>query len=722
MKILLVDNYDSFTYNLYQYFGEVLGNPPTVVTNDTFDVIDDSEYDAVVISPGPGNPSCNRDFGISKSLIENTKKPLLGICLGHQGIVISEGGVVSHAPEPIHGLSYDVNHNGHRQFKDIPGRFGVIRYHSLVAQYPLPDSLEITATTDDGLVMAVAHRKKPIWGVQFHPESINTEYGKQIVRNFIDFAREVKKQANSERSFLDAANQTAPERWKCAYEMVKGNFVPAEVYEKLFDIKENGYWLDSGSDKAGYHFMGDAKGPNAFEVKYVLGQPIEIKDSSGSVFYKNEDIFSFVEGVIGEGIHGAEELPFNFTGGLVGYLGYELKQLIFPDKNLHSSSEPDACLMFSDRFVAINQNDRCIYLVGLYKTPTDKADTIDWIQDAKRKLSSAVSSRPSKMPNDALPISIESVPDVDFYLEKDRKQYIEAIAACKEHIRNGESYEICLTNRIKADVTSEPWQLYKTLRSVNPAPYSAFLRYDSFSVLSSSPERFLKTTKNGIVEAKPIKGTRPRNQNPEIDKALVLDLATDRKDRAENLMITDLLRNDLGRVCEIGSVWAPKLMHVESYETVHQLVSTIRGQLNEDVGLADIVKSTFPGGSMTGAPKRRTLTIIDELEGSPRGVYSGSIGYLSLNGTLDLNIVIRSLVCRKQSVEIGVGGAIIALSEPEAEYAEILVKGEAIMKSIAKYKTGRESGFKIIDSGDNKIDLDAVKEEFFFVSKESKSA
>lgn len=224
---------------------------------------------------------------------------------------------------------------------------------------------------------------------------------------------------------------------------------------------------------------------------------------------------------------------------------------------------------------------------------------------------------------------------------------------------------------------------------------------------------------NGVVEAKPIKGTRPRNKNSLLDQALAKDLSRDDKDRAENLMITDLLRNDLGIVCEIGSVWAPKLMDVESYETVHQLVSTIRGQLLQSASLSDVVKATFPGGSMTGAPKRRTLTVIDELESSARGIYSGSIGYFSLNGTLDLNIVIRSIICREQSLEIGVGGAIIALSDPEVEYAEILVKGEALMKSIAKYKTGNQDAYQLNNSCGESISLDAVKEQFFYAKQEA---
>jgi para-aminobenzoate synthetase len=271
---------------------------------------------------------------------------------------------------------------------------------------------------------------------------------------------------------------------------------------------------------------------------------------------------------------------------------------------------------------------------------------------------------------------------VQFHLSRSHQQYLDDIARCKQELTDGETYEICLTNKVTAEVRPEPLPLYRTLRRVNPAPFSAFLRVGDAAVLSSSPERFLSVGRDRWAEAKPIKGTCRRGETPAEDVRLAEELRSDEKTRAENLMIADLLRNDLGVVCEVGTVHVPFLMHVETYETVHQLVSTVRGLLREDVEPPDCIRACFPGGSMTGAPKKRTMEIIDELEGEARGVYSGAIGYFGLSGGVDLNIVIRTIVIEGEHATLGVGGAIVMQSDAEDEYQEIVLKGRAPMRAI----------------------------------------
>ena len=254
----------------------------------------------------------------------------------------------------------------------------------------------------------------------------------------------------------------------------------------------------------------------------------------------------------------------------------------------------------------------------------------------------------------------------------------------------GDSYELCLTNMIEYLHPLDGWLLYKKLRSINPAPYACFLDFSATHnnvgpvICCSSPERFLRGQMDGSLEAKPIKGTAKRDlQNSDKDRQAAMSLYRSEKDRAENLMIVDLLRNDLGKVCELGSVHVPSLMQIESYATVHQMVSTIRGKTLKGLGIGAVIQAAFPGGSMTGAPKIRSMEILDALEQGPRGIYSGSIGYISWNRSFDLNIVIRTAVLCHDRIQVGAGGAIVLQSVPAAEYEEMKLKSEPILRAIA---------------------------------------
>jgi para-aminobenzoate synthetase len=686
LKTLLIDNYDSFTYNLFQLLAEANGDEPIVVRNDANDwaELEQLEFDNIVISPGPGSPDHEGDFGVCADAIRQAQVPLLGVCLGHQGLSWVYGGRVLPAPEVMHGRISTVLHEGSPLFAGIPREFQAVRYHSLCVEQTLPADLESIARSSDGVVMAAAHRTRPQWGVQFHPESICTQYGRRLLANFRDLTREFGATGNGAKRRGAAPGKPAAARRDVAG---RAKLVPkVKRLDRLYDTEcafvnlygdaEAAFWLDSSKidERVRFSFMGAAGGPLGAVISYDVGSGEVRIDRAGAPDVLKESIFDYLSREMRHVHYTSHDLPFDFNCGFVGYFGYELKADCEGD-DAHRSTMPDAAFVFADRLIAFDHVEQCTYILCVSKAGCAE-DGDRWIADTSVRLASLP---PLSAPewNGAR----EGEPTA-FRLSRSHQQYLEDIATCKQRLIEGETYEVCLTNKITAEVAAEPLSLYRTLRRVNPAPFSAYLRFGESAVMSSSPERFLNIGRDRWVEAKPIKGTCRRGTTPAEDVYLAEQLRTDEKNRAENLMIADLLRNDLGVVCEIGTVHVPNLMHIESYETVHQLVSTVRGLLRDDVEPSDCIRACFPGGSMTGAPKKRTMEIIDDVEGEARGVYSGAIGYLGLSGGCDLNIVIRTIVLEKEIASLGVGGAIVMQSDAQEEYEETLLKALAPMGAI----------------------------------------
>lgn len=658
MRTLLIDNYDSYTYNLYQLLADISEDEVLVIKNDEYSwqEVQDLSFDLVVISPGPGTPTKKEDFGVCEELIRYCKKPIFAVCLGHQGLYHILGGEVGKAPVAMHGRLSKIYHKERGIFQNLKQGIEVVRYHSLLCKGIVPDCLEVEARTEEGLIMALSHKTRPIWSVQFHPESICTENGREMLENFFRLGREFYEK---EEEFI--------------YEVIDFLGEGEEIFQKLYPKFPKVLWLDSSKVEEGlarFSIFGLSSVEKGHSLTYHVDSGVVKKSwENGKIEEFSESIFDYLQRNQ-KSWKLKEELPFDFQLGYIGYFGYELKKECVTG-NQHSYEYPDAQFRYVDRAVVLDHLEKKLYLLSEGREKV-------WIEEVKEILQSAESYQEREHFSD--------YPRVAFVTS--REQYLENIRKSQELISQGESYEICLTNRLDIFAKIHPVDYYLLLRKVSPGPYSAFLPYENISIASSSMEKFLTIDRNRIVETKPIKGTIRRGNTAEEDANLKRSLAEEEKNKSENLMIVDLLRNDLGKVSEIASVKVPKLMAVETYTTLHQLVSTITGKVASQYDSIDVIKASFPGGSMTGAPKKRTLEIIDHLEKVPRGVYSGSIGFLANNGTADFNIVIRTAIIEKEKVSLGVGGAIIALSNPEEEFEEILLKAKGVLRAFQLYFKG----------------------------------
>ncbi len=463
-----------------------------------------------------------------------------------------------------------------------------------------------------------------------------------------------------------------------------------ETFRTEFLSKDNSFFLESTIIQPGFSrfsFMGDSYGNLSENITYnaFLKQAV-IETQGVKETLKISSIFDFLKVKLKQKeVDCPHDLPFSFNLGYVGFFGYEVKAETI-GSNVYNAGGYDAAFIFATRLIAFDHLEHKCYLMYLVTTPETNIEALKWFEDVETRMKSQL-EKPKSSSNLLLTKKL-SLPEVEKWIlqnanmRHDKQSYIRKIFESLKEITNGESYEICLTNMIEFKFDGSPFDLYCITRQLTKAPHAGYFKIADFHIVCSSPERFLCIDRDRYVESKPIKGTRPRGLTAEEDSAYIKDLQTNEKDRAENLMIVDLLRNDLGQVCEIGSVHVPKIFDVETYSHVHQLVSTIRGKLKLQISAVECIQATFPGGSMTGAPKKRTMEIIDRLEQGPRGAYSGIFGWFGLSGACDFNIIIRSLVIHNKRAAFGVGGAITALSVPEEEFNETMMKARGIVEAI----------------------------------------
>lgn len=789
VSVLLIDHYDSFTYNLYDYLSQLLVKPPCVITKDAYTDWNPKTWehiDGIVLSPGPGTPQAQPPLS-HLAVSKNPNVPILGVCLGHQLMALSYGATVEKAPVPIHGQvdwisqqssMSSKNFNHPSLFHDIPESFQVVRYHSLAA-YNIPACLEVTARSSrDQVVQAIQHQRNPHYGLQFHPESIGTQHGLALMANFCHIV-ECHKQSKilrhtaenvlsvpgtklgakiSDSKVLSSSSPPVSSRpssdMKPKFRVVLHPFLanakPLQVFEKLYANQTHCIWLDSSSSPSrgdldimaaplhrsdildykqehqlssgddiltilerGLFGAQPTKRPTSSDIA-VVENPT---DSTQQLTFRKDDFNSSAE----------HPIPFQYRGGYLGYLSYEVRRDTDPTQPKRKvpvaasqtpsvkdgSNTPSAAFFLARRSLVFHHPTKTWYAVGLLEEEERPDTLLEWMQDVKESIISIPSLSASVLTNR---FTKRTTSPPAFTLRRSVEKYKSDIAKCHELIRQGESYELCLTNQLETDlaVSRSTWDLYKELRKRNPAPYSAYFQWKTdnsppWAICCSSPERFMSVQwKQGNnnhsflqAEAKPIKGTEARvlpktgqtlsEEEQQEDERRARNLEQSLKNRAENLMIVDLLRNDLSRVCKVGSVHVANLMAIESFATVHQMVSTIRGALKNDQTSIDLLRASFPGGSMTGAPKIRTMELLEELEEfHERGPYSGCLGYLSVNGCMDMNIIIRSAVVTPtagggQHIQIGAGGAITALSDIEEEYHEMMLKTRAVREAVQEW-------------------------------------
>jgi para-aminobenzoate synthetase component 1 len=422
---------------------------------------------------------------------------------------------------------------------------------------------------------------------------------------------------------------------------------PAAAFVALYGSDTDVVWLDSGVDAvSGKSYMGRAD------------RTITAGDFDGSVLdYLRDDLAA----------HHLDQDDDRFSLGWVGWLGYEMRFETMGMPRTRQARYPEASFVYLDKIVEFDHATSTVSLVALGNSWD--GDLATWRDEVGAILALAP----------PVPRRARVRPTGSDYWRYTDAQYLQMIEACKAAIAEGEAYQLCLTTEFRLEGQPDPVGTFLALRNASPTHHGALLRIGEIALVSASPESFLTVTPDGMVQSRPIKGTRPRGDTPLVDVALRDELADSDKERAENLMIVDLMRNDIGRISEVGTVEVTGLLEVESYAQVHQLVSTVRGKLRAGLTGVDAVVACFPAGSMTGAPKRNATVILDALENRPRGIYAGAFGYFGLDGRIDLAMVIRSIVIDPHGATVGSGGGITALSDPAEELAEVRLKAAALL-------------------------------------------
>ncbi|TFK77371.1 para-aminobenzoate synthase [Pluteus cervinus] len=754
-RLLFIDSYDSFTHNLAALCKSAIPHCSIyIIKNDQYTIEELQphlkHFSAVIVGPGPGSPDNPRDIGVVKDLwrvADTDLLPIFGVCLGLQSLGLQYGSRLDRLRVVKHGQASVIHHSASDIFQDVAEVIAV-RYHSLHVVPEKDGPIEVLAWADDGeengqVVMAMKHTTRPFWAVQYHPESVCTRGGGlQVLENFWRLAqawtskvgrKTVPMTASSRNKFTHSwpsplpgvIPRTSSHPGESGTQVLtQMQFLPGLSITSVCELFGAGdssspfVLLDSAALPGRFSIIGSLS-PSSLRVTYFAGDNfVRIIHEKQEIDQPLEsDIWGWLASFMG-GKHatsGCKESPF--WGGMVGYLSYELgvHSLEVPqrtDRQPRQKRHPDVNLVFVERSIVVDSSTGKVYTQSLL--PNDH----DWVRQTSQDL--AQLHELIDTPSDDAALRHSKTTTSPVVTLPDKARYIHRINTAKEHLFAGDSYELCLTAH--THVSTPPllphpesqdacssWLRYKMLRQNNPAPHSAYFRLQPTTFLSSSPERFLSYSRspNSVCQLRPIKGTV--RKAPGITREVAERLLSgSTKEVAENLMIVDLIRHDLYGV--VGEdVQVKQFCKVEEYKTVWQLVSVIEGRLPEDVEDTspatrelgwEVLRRSLPPGSMTGAPKKRSVEILQTLEDDDRSVYSGVFGYWCVGGGGDWSVVIRS--CFKHDGEsspeaqgehlgepipqmeewtIGAGGAITALSDAEAEWDEMVVKLQSVLRA-----------------------------------------
>ncbi|CZT23642.1 related to para-aminobenzoic acid synthetase [Ramularia collo-cygni] len=738
-SILFVDAYDSFSNSIIALLEAELpvsvesikiDDPRFVLNDDAFFNFLDG-FDAVVAGPGPGHPANPEDIGLINklwTLPDQHLLPVLGICLGFQSLCLAFGGSVERLKQPRHGIMAILTHSG----KDIfvgTGKLVATQYHSLHVRLQsvvgpgwdfwqpsdqceslVPLAWDLMNVSNGPTLMAVRHAQKPFWGVQYHPESICTnKEGQKAIGKWWKHASAWKSQPSrgnrasllhvdglqqSEIRMLSSSTNKVEEpirqvHWLefKAYTSPDVAFV-AEVLRD--DSCSEPLVLESGTrhgkavnPETGRFSIIGLPDASSTHIRYSTASGVlDVTSKGKTVLEKHvtaEQALSYADEFVlnNKASGGLDTLPF--WGGLVGFISYEAGlETIKVAPSGATPEHSDISFIFAERSVIIDNKEAKIYVQSL------RDHDEGWLHLIAERLQQSLANH-----DEAEKTSIDGKICAQVVSEPQKNEYCRKVLECQAHLRAGESYELCLTDQSLLKTAVDGWSMYRRLRSRNPAPFSAYLRLQSrqgpgLTVVGSSPERFLSWSRDGKCQFRPIKGTVKKS--PGVTRAKAEEVLGSAKERAENLMIVDLIRHDLSGVKGVANVSVPKLMSIEEYETVFQLVSVIEGDLEPAASGVAVLAASLPPGSMTGAPKKRSCELLKDLEGGkPRGLYSGVIGFLDVGGGGDFSVVIRTAFKWDDEGDVwrvGAGGAITALSDAEAEWEEMMTKRESVFNSL----------------------------------------